>query len=223
LLPPEPRGGPILHGARAHAYRAYKNWKAAIDDLWGDEYEALLVKQAACARQSEAAHHQRLLDEHTARARQQEAARQEAACAAQRLLHKRAALECQGEAAPSPTRRSGTADGGRPSHLLVAPPPTPLSIFAAVGVVFSTNCTDFWNLQKLTRQIEVESHTSQTPVGECSVSVLSENRPINLRKYSLIRRTNDFSMRKSFWGALSSLFQAFASVSLFRLIDSFLA
>ena len=90
----------------------------------------------------------------------------------------------------------------------------------AICVVFSTKAVC---MQKLTSQIEVESHTSQTPVGECSVSVLSENRPINLRKYSLIRRTNDFSMRKSFWGALSSLFQAFASVSLFRLIDSFLA
>ena len=99
LLPPEPRGGPIFHGARAHAERAYRNWKGAIDDLWGDKYEALLVMQAASARQNEAAHRQWLLDEHTARARQQEAARQEAARAAQRLLHKRAALERQGEAA----------------------------------------------------------------------------------------------------------------------------
>ena len=95
--------------------------------IWGgDEYEALLVKQAASARQNKAAHRQWLLDEHTARARQQEAARQEAARAAQRLLHKRAALERQGEAAPSPTRHSGTADGGYPSHLPVALPPTPL-------------------------------------------------------------------------------------------------
>jgi hypothetical protein len=99
LLPPEPHGGPILHGARAHADRAYMDWKAAIDDLWGDKYEALLVVQAACTRQNEAAHHQRLLDEHTTRARQQETAHQEAARAAQRLLHERAALERQGEAA----------------------------------------------------------------------------------------------------------------------------
>ena len=98
LLPPEPLGGPIHLGARARAERAYREWKAAIDDLWGDEYEALLVEQAACARQEEAARRQRLLDEHTACARQQEAARQEAARAAQRLLHERAALKRQGEA-----------------------------------------------------------------------------------------------------------------------------
>ena len=76
------------------------DWKAAIDNLWADEYEALLVEQAARARQEEAAHRQRLLDEHAVRARQQEeAARQEAARAAQRLLHERAAHEHQGEAA----------------------------------------------------------------------------------------------------------------------------
>jgi len=45
------------------------DWKAAIDDLWADEYEALLVEQAARARQEEAAHRQRLHDEHTVRAR----------------------------------------------------------------------------------------------------------------------------------------------------------
>jgi len=100
LLPPGPRGGPILHGARARADRASRDWKAAINDLWGDEYEALLVEQATRARQEEAAHRQQLLDEHAVRARQQEeAARQEAARAAQRLLHERAALERQGEAA----------------------------------------------------------------------------------------------------------------------------
>jgi hypothetical protein len=100
LLPPEqPYWGPLLHEARACTDCAYRDWKAAIDDLWGDKYEALLVMQAASARQNEAAHRQWLLDEHTARARQQEAARQEAARAAQRLLHKRAALERQGEAA----------------------------------------------------------------------------------------------------------------------------
>jgi hypothetical protein len=99
LLPPGTPGGPILHGAPARADRTYMDWKAAIDDLWADEYKALLVEQAACTRQEEAAHRQRLLDVHAVCARQQEAARQEAACIAQRLLHKRAALERQGEAA----------------------------------------------------------------------------------------------------------------------------
>jgi hypothetical protein len=70
------------------------------NDLWVDEYKALLVKQAACARQEEAACRPRILDELAARACQQEAARQEAACTAQHLLHKRVALERQGEAAP---------------------------------------------------------------------------------------------------------------------------
>ncbi len=101
-----------------------------------DKYEALLVEQSARARQEEAARRQRLLAEHTARASQQEAARQEATRAAQCLLHKRATLERQGEAARCQRlldketaclrRRSGMADGGRPSHLPVAPPPTPL-------------------------------------------------------------------------------------------------
>ena len=100
LLPPGTPEGPILHGARARANRAYMDWKAAIDDLWADEYKALLVEQAARARQEEAAHRQRILDEHAVRVRQQEeAARQEAARAAQCLLHKRATLERQGEAA----------------------------------------------------------------------------------------------------------------------------
>ena len=40
----------------------------------------------------------------------------------------------------------------------------------AVGVVFSTDRTHFWHrTQKLTRQIEVESHTSQTPSKMCVV------------------------------------------------------
>ena len=69
LLPPGTSGGPILRGARARAERAYREWKAAIDDLWGDEYEALLLEQAACARHEEAARRHRLLDEHTACAR----------------------------------------------------------------------------------------------------------------------------------------------------------
>ncbi len=99
LLPPGPRGGPILHGARARADRAYRDWKVVVDDLWADEYEALLVEQAARARQEEAACSQRLLDEHADIARQQEAAHQEAHCAAQHLLHERAAHERQVEAA----------------------------------------------------------------------------------------------------------------------------
>jgi hypothetical protein len=69
LLPPKPRGGPILHGACACADRAYRDWKASIDDLWADEYEVLLVPTRACQR---------------------EAARQEAARAAHRLLHEQA-------------------------------------------------------------------------------------------------------------------------------------
>jgi hypothetical protein len=99
LLPLEPLGGAILLGARARVERAYREWKASINDLWGDEYKALLVKQAAHACHEEAACSQRLLDKHTARARQQEAARQEALCAAHNLLHERAAHERQVEAA----------------------------------------------------------------------------------------------------------------------------
>ena len=63
LLPPGTPGGPILRGARARAERAYREWKAATDDLWEAEYEA------ARAHQEEAARRQRLLDEHTACAR----------------------------------------------------------------------------------------------------------------------------------------------------------
>ncbi len=96
-------GGPILHGARARAERAYKDWKWAIDDLWADERhrQQLLEEQAARARQEaaaararqeaaaarahqEAARRQQLLDEQAARARQEAAAtcaRQEAAAA----------------------------------------------------------------------------------------------------------------------------------------------
>ena len=42
LLPPGPRGGPILHGAHPCVNRAYRDWKAAINDLWADKYEVLL-------------------------------------------------------------------------------------------------------------------------------------------------------------------------------------
>ncbi len=117
LLPPGTPGGPILHGARDPVDRAYMDWKAAIDDLWADEYQALLVEQATCARQEEAAHCQRLLDKHAVRSRQQEeAARQEAARAAQRLLHERAALKRQGEAA----RRQRLLDEQSACHRRVA-------------------------------------------------------------------------------------------------------
>jgi hypothetical protein len=66
LLPPAPRGGPILHGACACTERAYKDWKWAIDNLWADEHhcQPLLNEQAARARQEAAA----------ARARQEAAA-----------------------------------------------------------------------------------------------------------------------------------------------------
>ncbi len=44
LLPPEqPYWGPFLHEARARTDCAYRDWKAAIDDLWADKYEVLLV------------------------------------------------------------------------------------------------------------------------------------------------------------------------------------
>ena len=49
MLPPQ-YGVPILYGARARADHAYRDWKAVVDDLWEDEYEALLVEQAARAR-----------------------------------------------------------------------------------------------------------------------------------------------------------------------------
>jgi hypothetical protein len=85
LLPPAPWGGPILHGARARAERAYKDWKWAIDDLWADKHhcQQLLEEQAACARQEAAA--ARAHQEATAACARQEAAaaraRQEAAAA----------------------------------------------------------------------------------------------------------------------------------------------
>jgi hypothetical protein len=81
LLPPAPWGGPILHGARARAECAYKDWKWAINDLWADEH-----------------HHQQLLEEQAARACQEAAAaraHQEAAaaCARQEAAAARARQE----------------------------------------------------------------------------------------------------------------------------------
>ena len=109
MLPPGPLGGPILLGARARAERAYRDWKAAINDLWADKYKALLVEQATRACQEESACRQRLLDEHAVRSRQQEAACQEATRAAQRLLHKQAVLERE----PSPRHMVGAAAAKR--------------------------------------------------------------------------------------------------------------
>jgi hypothetical protein len=93
LLPPAQPGGPICLGARARAEHAYRDWKAAIDDLWEDEHHrlCLIEEQAARARQEEDARRQKLLDAQAARARQEAAAhaRQEAT----------AARACQEEAA----------------------------------------------------------------------------------------------------------------------------
>jgi hypothetical protein len=92
LLPPEqPYWGPLLHEAHACTDRAYRDWKAAIDDLWADEYAAHARQEAACAAQRflheranirllhedwKAARHQRLLDKETARRRCAAQARQ---------------------------------------------------------------------------------------------------------------------------------------------------
>ena len=67
------RGG-ALHGARARADRAYRDWEGAIDVLWEDNYEAILEEQAACARHEEASRRQQLLGEQAALAHQQKAA-----------------------------------------------------------------------------------------------------------------------------------------------------
>ena len=72
LLPPEqPYWGPLLHEACARADRAYRVWKAAIDNLWADEYTAHARQEAACAAQRllpkdwKGARQQRLLDKET--------------------------------------------------------------------------------------------------------------------------------------------------------------
>ena len=78
LLPPRPLGGPILHGARARADHAYREWKRAIDIMWEDEHYRLCLvadQEAARARHDEAA---ALAREEAARAR----AREEAAARA---------------------------------------------------------------------------------------------------------------------------------------------
>ncbi len=109
MLPPQ-YGGPILLGARACADCAYRDWKAVVDYLWEDEYEALLIEQAACACQEEDARRQKLLDAQAARARQEAAAharqeetaaraRQEEDAHRQKLLNKQAARARQEAAA----------------------------------------------------------------------------------------------------------------------------
>jgi hypothetical protein len=73
LLPPKLPRGPILHGARARAEHAYRDWKWAVNNLREDERHRLqtaarqchLDKEAACQCQ-EAAHCQWLLDEEAA-------------------------------------------------------------------------------------------------------------------------------------------------------------
>ena len=77
LLPPAQPGGPIRLGARARAEHAYRDWKAAIDDLWEDEHHrlCLIEEQAARARQEEDARRQKLLNAQAARACQEAAAR----------------------------------------------------------------------------------------------------------------------------------------------------
>ena len=91
LLPPGPVGGPILLGAYARADRAYKDWKGAIDELWAYEHHRLVEEQTARARQEEAARRTQLLHEQDARARQ--VARR------QQLLNEEAARARQEEAA----------------------------------------------------------------------------------------------------------------------------
>jgi hypothetical protein len=83
LLPPKSPRGFIFLGACAHAERAYKDWKWAVNELW--EHERHRLQTAAC---------QCLLDERAAH-KCQEATRQEAACTAQCLLYERAAHKCQ--------------------------------------------------------------------------------------------------------------------------------
>jgi hypothetical protein len=66
ILPPDPSGGPILHGARARAEHAYRDWKWAVDNLWEDERHHLQTAAHQCLLDKETARHQRLLDEEAA-------------------------------------------------------------------------------------------------------------------------------------------------------------
>jgi hypothetical protein len=74
LLPPKLPGGPILHGARAHGERAYKDWKWAVDELWEHERHRLQMAACQCFLDVRAAH------------KHQVATCQEASCAAQCLI-----------------------------------------------------------------------------------------------------------------------------------------
>ncbi len=102
LLPSELLGGPILHGACARAEcNDYRDWKWAVDAMWEDERhrqtaarQCLLNKQAARKKQ-EAARCQRLLDER-ASSKRQEAACKEAAHH-QRLLDEETARHFMAE------------------------------------------------------------------------------------------------------------------------------
>jgi hypothetical protein len=110
ILPPDPPGGPILHGARARVEHAYRDWKWAVDDLWDNEHHHLqtaarqrhLDKETARQRQ-EANRCQQLLDERAAYERQEAVSRQwlldeETACC-QRLLDEEAACRLMAERA----------------------------------------------------------------------------------------------------------------------------
>ena len=78
ILPPDPTGGLILHGACARAEHAYRDWKWAVDNLWEDKGHHLqtaarqrhLNKETARQHQ-EANCCQQLLDEHAAYERQE--------------------------------------------------------------------------------------------------------------------------------------------------------
>ncbi len=45
LLPPKLPGGPILLGARAHAERAYQDWKWVVDEPWEHERHRLHITE----------------------------------------------------------------------------------------------------------------------------------------------------------------------------------
>jgi hypothetical protein len=119
ILPPNPRGGPILHDACARAEHAYRDWKWAVNNLWEDKRHRLqmaahqchldkettrqrqganhcqrLLNECAAYECQEAVRHQRLLNEETAR--RQRLLNKEAA---HRLMDERAALACRMAAA----------------------------------------------------------------------------------------------------------------------------
>jgi hypothetical protein len=102
ILPPDPPGGPILHGARARAEHAYRDLKWAVNDLWEDKCHHLQTAARQChldketARQCQEANRcQQLLDEHAAHERQEADCRlwflDEETARCQRLLDEEAA------------------------------------------------------------------------------------------------------------------------------------